>query len=270
MKEQGNGPQKAQRKNTGSTKLFVLIVSSLCLLCSVLICWVVYSGGIYLATAPRFEVKKLSVSGLKRVEENQILAKAGFEMGTNIFRVNLQGIRERVEELEWVRQAMVERVLPDQIIIKVIEREPVGLARIHREVYQFDIDGKILHPDTIGGSSFPILDGLQPGDHKKNLLKVTTYRKVLEDLGQNSLSEIHINDTGEVTVVSASDPLLVNLGTTDFRSRWIKYLQLKPQIQQRYPLAVRVDLRFKNQVIIRVREDDGGNNIVWDVKKNTL
>jgi len=234
------------------------------------VCWAGYYAIFYLATAPRFEVKKLSVSGLKHVEENQILAKAGFEIGTNVFRVNLRDIRERIEELQWVRHAMVERVLPDKIIIKVIEREPIGLARIHQEIYQFDIDGKILDPDPAGGLNFPILDGLEPGDDKANRSKVASYRKVLEELGQNSLSEIHINDTGEVTVVSASDPLLVNLGTTDFRNRWIKYLQLKPEIQQHYPLAARVDLRFKNQVIVRMRDDDTGDNIVWDIKRSTL
>src|SRR5437870_1979291 len=75
------------------------------------------------------------------------------------------------------------------------------------------------------GLNFPILDGLRLGDFKENLTKVASYRKVLQDLGQNSLSEIHINDAGEVTVVSASDPVLVNLGKIDFRNRWIKYLQ---------------------------------------------
>ena len=44
------------------------------------LCWAVYSTISYLAAAPRFEVKKLSVSGLKRVEENQIIAKAGFDL----------------------------------------------------------------------------------------------------------------------------------------------------------------------------------------------
>ena len=144
------------------------------------------------------------------------------------------------------------------------------MVHLRGEVFQFDMDGNILDPDPLTGSSFPILDGLRGGDNKNNLPKVATYRKVLEDLGQGALSEIHINDAGEVTVVSASDPLLVNLGTNDFRSRWIKYLQLKPQIQQHYPLAVRVDLRFKNQVIVRMRDDETGENIVWDAKKNTL
>jgi cell division protein FtsQ len=233
-------------------------------------CWAVYSAISYLGAAPRFEVKKLSVSGLRRVEENQIIAKAGFGVGTNVFRVNLPEIRKRVEELPWVRHATVQRVLPDQIMIKVVEREPVGLARIQGEIYQFDADGKILDPDPIRGSSFPILDGLRIDSEKDNRPKVLTYEKILEELGPNSLSEVHINARREVTVVSSNDPFQVNLGAADFRIRWLKYLQLKPQIQERYPLAVRVDLRFKNQVIVRMQEDDAGENIVWDAKRNTL
>jgi cell division protein FtsQ len=224
----------------------------------------------YLSVAPRFEVKKLAVSGLKHVGENQIIAKAKFDVGTNVFKVNLEEIRERVEELPWVRHATVERVLPDQIIIKIIEREPIGLARINGEIYQFDSEGKILDPDPIRDSSFPVLDGLRADGGKDNLSKILMYKKVLEELGSNSLSQIHINSSGEVTVVSSSDPFLVNLGTTDFRNRWIKYLQLKPEIEQRFPLAVRVDLRFKNQVIVRMQEDDVSENIVWHAKRNTL
>jgi cell division protein FtsQ len=234
------------------------------------LCWGSYEVVLYLRTAPRFEVQKLSVSGLKRVEENQVLAKAGFDVGTNVFRVNLDEIRNRVEELDWVRYALVERVLPDQIIIKIVEREPIGLTRIRGEIYQFDIDAKILDPDASADLNSPILDGLRPGDRGRNLHKVETYRTVLEELGQGSLSEIHINDSEEVTVVSSSDPVLINLGAVDFRTRWVKYLQLKPQIQQQYPQAVRVDLRFKNQVIVKMRDDDGGEKIVWGAKKNTL
>jgi cell division protein FtsQ len=218
--------------------------------------------------APRFEVEKLSVQGLRRVDENQVLAKAGFEVGTNVFDVNLREIRERVEQIQWVRHALVERVLPNQIIIKVVEREPIGLGRIRGEIYQFDADAVILDPDPTSGS-FPILDGLG-GDTARNVKKVEIYRKVLEDLGQTPLSEIRINDTDEVSVVEAGDPLMVSLGTADYRNRWIRYIQLRPQIQQQYPQAVRVDLRFKNQVIVRMRDDETGEKLTWDVQKKSL
>ncbi|HYR86197.1 MAG TPA: FtsQ-type POTRA domain-containing protein [Terriglobia bacterium] len=234
------------------------------------LCWAAYAAILYLKTAPRFDVRKLSVTGLKRVHESEVLTQAGFDAGTNVFGVQLSEIRERVEELDWVRHAMVERILPDQIIIKVVEREPIGLGRIRGEIYQFDLDARILSVDAAGGSSFPILDGLRANDPKGNLKKVQAYRKVLDDLGQTSLSEVHINEAGELSVVGASDPLVVDLGTTDFRSRWIKYLQLKNQIHQQYPQAVRVDLRFKNQVIVRMKDDETGENIVWGAEKKTL
>jgi cell division septal protein FtsQ len=235
-----------------------------------ILCWAAYGIVVYVRTAPRFEVQKLSVSGARRVAENDVIARAGFETGTNIFRVNLEEMRRRVEELSWVRYAAVQRILPDQIVIRIVEREPIGLTRIKGEIYQFDIDGRILDPDPASGSSFPILDGLRAGDRKTNVRKVETYRSVLEELDQTSLSEIHISDSNEVTIVSANDPLLINLGVSDFRNRWIKYLQLKPQIQQQYPQAVRVDLRFKNQVIIKMKDDEAAEKIVWGTKKNTL
>lgn len=233
------------------------------------LCWAAYSVILYLKTSPRFEVEKLSVSGLRRVDENQVLAKAGFEVGTNVFDVNLEEIRERVERIQWVRHALVERVLPDQIIIKVVEREPIGIGRIRGEVYQFDIDAMILDPDPASGTSFPILNGLG-ANPARNVKKVEIYRKVLEDLGQTSLSEVQINDADEVSVVEADDPLMVSLGNSDYRNRWIKYLQLRPQIQQQYPRAVRVDLRFKHQVIVRMKDNETGEKLPWDVEKKSL
>ena len=232
--------------------------------------WAAYALVRYLTTDSSFEVRKLSVSGIKRVEENQVLAKAGFELGTNAFKVDLGKIRQRVEELRWVQHAVVARVLPDQIIIKVVEREPIGLARIRGEVYEFDSDAIILEPGPATASSFPILDGLHPNDARGNKKKVEIYRKVLEDIGQPSLSEVHISNSGEVSVVSASDPLVIDLGDGEFRSRWTKYLQLKTQIQQHYPQAVRVDLRFKNQIVIRMKDDSSGESIPWDAEKKTL
>ena len=79
-------------KLTGKTLLAAL--SLLCILCAVAVGWAAYSTAMYLMTDVRFEVQKLSVSGLKRVEENQVLAKAGFDVGTNVFRVKLDEITQ--------------------------------------------------------------------------------------------------------------------------------------------------------------------------------
>src|SRR5262245_37701802 len=165
--------------------------------------YVSYSAGHYLRTSQRFEVRQLSVSGLRRVQETQVVERADFDIGTNVFAVDLDNIRQRVEGLQWVHHAVVQRVLPNEIKINVTEREPIGLARIKGEIYEFDVEGVVLDPDPVSMPSFPVLDGLFATDAERNKDRVRLYRKVLEELGQNELSEIHINAAGEVSVVSS-------------------------------------------------------------------
>jgi hypothetical protein len=99
---------------------------------------------------------------------------------------------------------------------------------------------------------------------------VEIYRRVVEDLGQAELSQVYVSDSGEVSVVSSNDSLTVSLGTADFTNRWTKYVQLRTQIHQQYPSAVLVDLRFRNQVIVRMTNEDNGEQVIWDAEKETL
>jgi cell division protein FtsQ len=254
------------------TKLWNAVVLASAALFLAVLGWSSYAAIRYVRTAPRFEVKQLSVAGTERLPEGQVVAQASIEMGANIFSVNMDEVRERVERLHWVRHALVQRVLPDQIVIKVFEREPIGSARISGEIYYFDEEAVLLQSDAGVSENFPIVDGLRLRNTEQNLRKVALYRRIMDDLqGQTEFSEIHINDAGEVSVVSVTDPQTVLLGTGDFKARWIRYLQVKTQIQQ-YPDVVRVDLRFKNQVILKMSTDDEDeqNEVIWPAKTNSL
>ena len=209
--------------------------------------------------------------GWKRVTETQVLTQADVPDKANVLSVDLAAIRERVEQLQWVRYAIVERVFPDTITIKIVEREPVGLARIRGQVYQFDTEGAVLDYDPSAGVNYPILDGLQPKDRPGNLRRVDLYSTVLKELkSQHEVSEVHINEAYEVSVVLSDEPVLINLGAGDFHSRWIRYLQQKPEIQQ-HPDTVEVDLRFKDTVLkMRTDAADGEEKVIWDVAKKSL
>jgi len=235
----------------------------------------VYGGaslGHYIRTSPRLEVKKVLVLGQKRVAETEVLAQADLTDRVNVFSVDLEGIRERVETLQWVHHALVHRVLPDTIAIRIVEREPVGLARVKGEIRQFDSDATLLDFNPEVGLNFPVLDGLRTNDQEANIKKVALYRTILEELhGQHELSEVQISDNLEVSVVAESEPTIIHLGTDDFGGKWAHYLQLRTQIQELYPSAAQVDFRFKNQVILKLHTDQPAEeSVVWDVKKKSL
>ena len=226
----------------------------------------------YLYTSPRFAVRSVLVPELNRVEDTHVYNKAALPDSVNIFSVDLDAVRERVEGLKWVQFATVQRVLPDTISIRIVERTPVGLALIEGEVFQFDAQAQLLNRDRGVGAVFPILEGLTTEDLELNRKKVDLYLRIMEELnGKDSLSEIHINDDMEVSVVSQDEPILVNLGSERFSERWGLFLQLRMKIRTEHPDTVQVDFRFKGQAILKSKTDPPEETkVVWGAEKKSL
>jgi cell division septal protein FtsQ len=237
--------------------------------CVASVAWAGYS---HVHTDPRFNLKKITISDLKHVEDSDVLSRIRLKTGsdTNIFAVDMDEVRARVEQIEWVHHATVQRVLPDQIVIRVVEREAKGLARIDGHIYEFDAEGAILEPDQSPLPALPVLIEMSRSDAVSNLRKIGMYNKVIAELGSDGISQILVNAINEVSIVRKEDPLIVNLGVTDFEQRWNRYLSLKSMININYKDAVRVDLRFRNKVILSMQGEDDGGKVIWDGKKKSL
>ena len=74
-----------------------------------------------------FEVREVFVVGRVHTPRAQLLKALGANRGTAILGVDLTAARQRIVALPWVRDASVERVLPDTVVIRIIERKPVAL-----------------------------------------------------------------------------------------------------------------------------------------------
>jgi cell division septal protein FtsQ len=232
----------------------------------------VWAGYHDLHTDPRFNLKNIKVSELKHVDDSDILSRIQLNTGsnTNIFEVDMDDIRTRVEQIKWVHHVTVQRVLPDQIVIRVVERDPKGVARIHGHMVEFDDEAAILEPDSSMLPPFPVLVELDENNVEANRKKIAMYRKVIADLGGEGISQIIVNSNDEVSIVRDGDPLIVTLGVADFKDRWDRYLKLKETINANCKNPVHVDLRFRNKVIVTMQNDDGAGKVIWDGKKKSL
>jgi hypothetical protein len=104
--------------------------------------------------SPDLVVERLTVSGNKRVTENEILALADIPVGRNILLINLEEIAARLEAHPWVKTSGVQRIPPKRIHISVEERQAVVFSLNPRDnrMYGIDIEGYILPP--LMGPSF--------------------------------------------------------------------------------------------------------------------
>lgn len=71
-----------------------------------------------------FEVRRIQVTGAKRVNELQVYEKVLVHRSTPMPAVDLDAIRAELLTIGWIKDARVSRQLPDTIIVDIVERTP--------------------------------------------------------------------------------------------------------------------------------------------------
>jgi cell division protein FtsQ len=258
---------KKARTFKGLVYLFFRIVVRL----SVLILAVagVISFRSYLLHSPRFFIAIKDIHGLQHIPESQVLMKVKEieERNRNLPALDLDQLRKSIELLPWVKTATLRRVLPDRLIIQIVERVPIAFARMDHSTSMVDEEGMLLEikPQQFSGFDFPVVLGLESGLESevlsRNQKRIALYKQLMKTLEANGaslsreVSEVHLQDADSVSVVLNEDTVLVHLGNDHFQDRFRRYLAMSREIRQKYPQVDSVDLRFENQVVINAANE---------------
>lgn len=118
--------------------------------------WVVLSGlpgrtveavreGFYNKTAEAgFVVNNVLVEGRENTDSDVLLALINVERGDPLFSFHPASAREMIERIAWVKEAHVERRLPDTIYVSLTERKPLALWQNKGRVRLIDREGEVL------------------------------------------------------------------------------------------------------------------------------
>jgi len=102
-----------------------------------------------------FTLEHVDVRGASRADAAEIARRLMVERGEIIFNFEPAAAKARVEQLAWVRDASVLRLLPNRIVVIVNERQPLALWRSDDTVHVLDDAGRV-----ITGANAASYDGL--------------------------------------------------------------------------------------------------------------
>jgi cell division protein FtsQ len=97
-----------------------------------------------LAARSGFQVAKVEVQGLKRMDEMPVYSLALDQIDRSMLSVDLAALRTRVMTLGWVADARVTRRLPATLVIDIVEREPVAVWQHGGQLSLIDVNGVVL------------------------------------------------------------------------------------------------------------------------------
>jgi cell division protein FtsQ len=186
-----------------------------------------------------FEIKEISVRGLKELTEKEVLASADIKPAQNLLAINTDAIILRVAANQWVKNVYIGRELPNKLVLEVQERSPLALVKQGSDFYLMDGEGFVFKKMGKGDEvDLPILTGINAQDKNKsplflstlNLLKTISGSSQYAYLG--TISEIHIDDVFGLSLISDKG-LYLKLGIGDFESKLKKLILVLADLEQR-------------------------------------
>ena len=207
----------------------------------------------------------IQATGLTEVSRSEMLPVFGEDIGRNVFFVPIEQRRRELEQIPWVERATVMRLLPDQIRVAVVERQPVAFTRHGEQIGLVDANGVLLSmaPATMAKHhySFPLLTGIDPGDPADSRkARLDVYLRMMSELdadgkhNSEQISEIDLTDPEDARVLMPEQgaDILAHFGEDHFLERYERYQAHIAEWRQQYPHLAAVDLRYDNQVVLQM------------------
>ena len=83
-----------------------------------------------LAARAGFEVEKVEVRGVERMDEMPVYNIALGQVDRSMLSLDLPKVRQEMLKLGWVKDARISRRLPDTLVVDIVERDPVAMWRM--------------------------------------------------------------------------------------------------------------------------------------------
>jgi cell division protein FtsQ len=200
-----------------------------------------------------FKLTDVTVEGREYVERNAILAALNVKTGDSLLGIDLNAARKRLEAIDWVSSATVERRLPDTLYITLKERRAVAIWQNGSEYTLIDTNGRTVRASRMppGAESLLLLGGAGAPEHVGELLLLLAWEPgITKQL------------RAAVWVGQRRWNLILNNGTEIWlpEEDAVAALQRVAKLDTTYKLLSRefgvVDLRLPDKLYLRKRSTD--------------
>jgi cell division protein FtsQ len=222
----------------------------------------IYRGASLVLSAEALQITRIAVSGNVRLSKGEVVALLDGLRGRSMVTADLERWRRKLMSSPWVADAAIRRVLPGTIAVVILERQPMGIARLGTDLYLIDQRGTLV--DQFGPNyaefDLPIIDGLSSAprdggtlvDEERAALaaRLLATLQTRPDLAKR-VSQVDVSDSRDAVVILKDDTALVRLGDDAFVERLQSYLDLAPTLRERVEDIDYVDLRFDDRIYVK-------------------
>ncbi len=231
-------------------------------------------GWLTLRLHPRFAVRRVVLDGVpetRRAEAEELMDPW---IGQPLLFADLNGPVGALSARSWVATASARRVVPDAIVVHVVARSPVALARHPEhegELWTVDQDGRWLGPYAGRAATreddfvlIALAEGTAPAEEAPRLARGTAFLERLRsddpDLLRR-LSELTVLSDGFLAV-DRGEHASLRFGLEALEpgraaGLWRAFLALRPEAERLGLSLAEADLRFSDRIVLKASAEGG-------------
>ena len=112
-------------------------------------------------SAMGFKIKAVHVQGTSGMAQADVVAATGLYQDQPILTLDLKALQSKVEAVGWVKSAKVVRLLPDTLVIAVVERQRLAVWQNQGQTKVLDVEGKVIQEANAANfSNLPLVVGV--------------------------------------------------------------------------------------------------------------
>ena len=198
-----------------------------------------------------YKIDDIVITGRDKTAKQDILNALQLSRETNILNLDLRDLQQKVEQLPWVRHAVVKRrFFPNIIQIDIRERQVQSIWQLDHKFRPIDGEGNVIEADYT--PDHPILLIVGEGAPEN----ITALMKSITD-DQNIFQRIKVANyisgrRWNIVLDDVENGITVKLPEKHIDEAWKKLLKLNTtQGLLKRKLTI-IDLRFPNKVIVKL------------------
>ena len=207
---------------------------------------------------------QIDVSGNHIVPKEEIQKLFLHDRNQSVLQIPLDTRRSQVQEVSWVEEASIQRILPNRLRVEITERTPIAFFRNGAELTLIDGHGVLLDRPEGEDYHFPIVTGLSenmPREEREKRMK--TYQEFMKAIelvkpgSSDRVSELDLGNPRDLHVVitglaGIADPqaVSVHFGQSDFVNKYRTLIDNFSQWQASVGRVQSIDLQYSRQVVV--------------------
>jgi len=224
---------------------------------------VIAAGGYYFPQSDYFKVQRVLFENVHMLDEETILRASKIKANDNVLFLDTEEVKRNVEKLPYVKRCDVNRMYPNELLLRIVEREVAATVMVNNHMFEIDREFEVLRelspfaiPEGPLITNLPSPPVLQPGGRidlpeAKAALELYEEFSKLPFAPELTLSEISAARTDDLRMYFEELPYEIRWGRSEFKTQADRLAILWDEMRGVIPCEYYLDLRFDGDLVCR-------------------